>query len=245
MASDRPLIALTCDVRVESRVMHFVYAPYVQCVERAGGMAMLIPPQSPTAVPRLLEVADAFVIVGGEDIDPALYGEVPLPTHDPAPPDRIRFDFALAKALLDTDHPVLGICYGCQLLTVAGGGSLWQDLPSQVPESLRHGGGKYPDLPRHEVEVAAGTRLRAILGADRVEVNSAHHQGLRRVPSRLVASASAPDGTIEAVEQPGRRFLVGVAWHPEIMPEAAEQQRLFDHLVVAAAERLYPLPRGR
>jgi putative glutamine amidotransferase len=232
--SHRPVIAVSSDVRVEARKLHFVFAPYVERIEEAGGLAVLIPPQSPTRVPQVLELADAFVIVGGEDLDPALWGEEPLPTHDPLPPERERFDLALARALLASRHPVLGVCYGCQLLTVAAGGTLHQHLPGAVGERIRHGGGKYPDLPRHPVDVAPGSRLRAIVGADRIEVNSAHHQAPRRLAGGLVVSATAPDGVTEAVETPGDRFLLAVEWHPELMPERPEQRALFEALVAAA-----------
>lgn len=235
----RPVIALTSDVRVESRKLHFVFAPYVERIEEAGGLAVLIPPQDPARVPQVLDVADAFVIVGGEDLDPALYGEEPLPTHEPLPPERERFDLALARALLGSAQPVLGVCYGCQLLTVAAGGALHQHLPASVGKTVRHGGGEYPDLPHHPVEVAAGTRLRAIVGADRIEVNSAHHQAPARLSGGLVASATAPDGVIEAVETPGERFLLAVEWHPELMPGRPEQRALFSALVEAAAR---PVP---
>lgn len=237
----RPVIALTADVRAESRKLHFVFAPYVERIEEAGGLAVLIPPQDPARVTQVLELADAFVIVGGEDLDPALYGEEPTPTHEPLPPERERFDLALARALLGSAHPVLGVCYGCQLLTVAAGGALHQHLPAAVGESVRHGGGRYPDLPHHPVDVAPGSRLRAIVGADRIEVNSAHHQAPKRLAGGLVASASAPDGVIEAVEAPGDRFLLAVEWHPELMPDREDQRALFSALVEAAARR----PAGR
>jgi putative glutamine amidotransferase len=235
--SRRPVIALSADVRVEARKLHFVFAPYVERIEEAGGLAVLIPPQDPGRVPQVLELADGFVIVGGEDLDPSLWGEEPLPTHDPLPPERERFDLALARALLASRHAVLGVCYGCQLLAVAAGGALHQHLPAAVGESIRHGGGKYPDLPEHPVDVAAGSRLRALVGADRITVNSAHHQAPRRLAGGLIATAQAPDGVIEAVEAPGDRFLLAVEWHPELMPEKPEQRALFTALVEAARTR--------
>lgn len=234
----RPVIGITCDVRVEARTLCFVFASYVECVERAGGLAVQLPPQDPAAVPELLDLADGVVIVGGEDLDPALYGETPLPGYKPVPEFRQRFDLALAKALHDTRHPVLGICYGCQLLAVAAGGALWQDLPSQVGTEVVHGGGRYPDLPRHELRVMPGTRLRHILGDASVTVNSAHHQAPRQPGEGLVVAATAPDGVIEAVEAPGERFRLGVLWHPELLAATRpDQQRLFGALVEAAKPR--------
>jgi putative glutamine amidotransferase len=231
----RPVIGLSCDVRLEERTLHFVFGSYVESVERAGGLPLAIPAADPATVPQILETVDAIVIVGGEDLDPSLWGEEPLPTHEPVPSFRERFDLALALALLASHHPVLGVCYGCQLLAVAAGGSLHQDLPTGVGGDVRHGGGTYPDLPHHDVAVTPDTRLRRILGADRVEVNSAHHQAPRSLGDGLIACALAPDGVIEAIEAPTDRFLLGVMWHPELMPDRPEQRRLFGALVDAAS----------
>jgi putative glutamine amidotransferase len=170
-------------------------------------------------------------VVGGEDLDPALWGEEPTASFDPVPDARQRFDLALARAIHATRHPVLGICYGCQLLVVAAGGSLLQDLPAG---EVRHGGGRYPHLPRHEVAVLPGSRLAALLGPGPVEVNSAHHQAPHRLEGGLVATARATDGVIEAVEVPGDPFRLGVMWHPELMPGSEEQERLFSALVEEA-----------
>jgi putative glutamine amidotransferase len=233
----RPVIALTSDVRPAPRPIGFVFESYVTRVEEAGGLPMVIPPLTDkTAIPTVLEHVDGVVIVGGEDLDPALYGEEPLESHDPIPEVRADFDLELGRALLESDHPVLGVCYGCQLLTVVSGGALWQDLPTQVGETVRHMG-RWPDLPLHPIEVRPGTRLRELLGADRLEVNSAHHQAPKRLGDGLVVSATAADGTIEAFETPGERFLLGVEWHPDLMGERPEQRRLFEALVEAGRRR--------
>lgn len=232
----RPRIGITCDVRVEARSLAFVFEPYVRRVEEAGGVPLAIAPlMDPSAIPRLLEAFDGIVIVGGEDVDPRLYGEEPLPTHEPLPPWRERFDLALARALLDSDIPVLGICYGCQLLAVTCGGALWQDIPSQVPASLPHAG-HYPNLPHHSVEIAEGTRLRELLGVASVRVNSSHHQAPKRLGASLRAAAVAPDGVVEAFEGTSERFLLGVQWHPELGDDEASR-KLFAALVDAARRR--------
>jgi putative glutamine amidotransferase len=233
----RPVIGLTSDVRVEKRAIGFVFRSYVECIEDAGGLPLQIPPLSdPAPIPQILDVVDGVVIVGGEDIDPRHYGEEPLATHRPLPREREEFDLALARALLDSDLPVLGICYGCQLLAVVSGGALHQDIRTQVRGAVEHAGA-FPDLPSHEIEIASGSRLRAILGADRAVVNSAHHQAPRDVGAGLVVTATAPDGVIEGFEAKGPRFLVGVEWHPDLMRDAPAQRRLFEALVSRAAER--------
>lgn len=232
-----PVIGIPCDVRVESRTLAFVFDGYVRSVERAGGLPLLIPPLADHGwIAPALERVDGVLFVGGEDIDPRVYGEEPLPAHEPLPEGRGAFDLALAQAVLDRRLPVLGICYGSQLLTIVGGGALWQDLPAQVAGALEHGG-RFPDLPQHPIDVAKGSRLREILGADRIVVNSAHHQAAKRLGQGWLATAHAEDGVIEAIERAdGGHFALGVEWHPELMTEAPEQRRLFEALVRAARE---------
>jgi putative glutamine amidotransferase len=234
----RPIIGLTSDVRVEKRTLGFVFDSYWKSVARAGGLPLAIPPLSEAElVPQILATVDGVVIVGGNDLDPRLYGEAPLATNVHVPAERQRFDLALGKTLLASDHPVLGICYGCQLLAVVSGGALWQHVPTQVSGAVRHAG-TYPDLPRHEITLRAGSRLRELLGAERVEVNSAHHQAPKRLGDGLVVTATAADGVIEGFEAPGDRFLVGVEWHPDLMPDRPEQRRLFEAVVEEAARRV-------
>lgn len=232
--SDRPLIGIPCDVRPEARTLAFVFEEYVSAVEAAGGIPLLIPPLSdPAPIGRYLDLVDGLLFVGGEDIDPREYGEEPLASHDPVPDARGAFDLAFARAAVATELPLLGVCYGCQLFAVVTGGTLWQDLPTQVENPLNHGG-KFPDLPHHPIEVVGGTRLRTLLGEDRAEVNSAHHQAPKSVGEGWVVSATAPDGVIEALEQTGERFAIGVEWHPELMLQRPEQRRLFEALVEQA-----------
>jgi putative glutamine amidotransferase len=240
----RPRIAITCDVRDEARPLAFVFAQYVRRVEAAGGLPFAVPPlEDASLVPEVLAGADGVVVVGGEDLDPRLYGEEPLATHAQVPLWRQRFDVALARALLASDHPVLGVCYGCQLLAVVSGGALWQDIPSQVGDRVRHAG-KYPDLPLHDVALREGTRLRDLLGVPSIRVNSAHHQAPKRLGPGLRESATAPDGVIEAFEADSDRFLLGVEWHPELL-EGDSTSRIFAALVRAAARRvgLHAAPR--
>jgi len=226
-------------VREEARPLAFVFTEYVRRVEEAGGLPWVIPPLAdPSLVPEVLAGADAVLLVGGEDLDPRLYGETPLGTHAPVPAWRERFDVALARAILDGDHPVLGVCYGCQLLCVVSGGALWQHIPEQVGKSVPHAG-RYPDLPLHDVDVADGSRLRALLGTSRIRVNSAHHQAPKRLGAGLRACGTAPDGVIEAFEGEADRFLLGVEWHPELL-DGEPTRRIFAALVEAARRRSVP-----
>ncbi|MDP6461670.1 MAG: gamma-glutamyl-gamma-aminobutyrate hydrolase family protein [Gemmatimonadota bacterium] len=237
--SRRPRIGITPDIRIDERngrPLAFLHREYGERISDAGGLPLMIPPLADTAlVPDLVAALDGVLIVGGEDIDPRRYGGEPDAAHIPLAPGREDFDFALADALLAGDLPCLGICYGCQLLTVASGGSLIQDIPTQIPDALEHGGA-WPDLPEHEVTLVPGTRLFGLLGDEEATttVNSSHHQSPDRLGGGMVVAAIAPDGVIEAVELPGKRFLAGVQWHPELMPDRRLPSRLFEGFVEAA-----------
>jgi putative glutamine amidotransferase len=196
---------------------------YVTHVSAAGGIPVLLPP---LPAPEVAERLDALVLAGGADIDPRRYGEQPEPGLEATRPDRDDAEFALLDAALDRELPVLGICRGMELLCVAHGGSLFQHLPDVVGhDKHRAVPGEYS---RHDVTTDPGSRAAAILGRE-VNVFSYHHQGVRS-PGRLTPSAWAFDGTIEAVEDPQRGFLLGVLWHPE----AGHDSRLFRSLIAAA-----------
>jgi putative glutamine amidotransferase len=199
---------------------------YVDAVQRAGGRPVLIPPCE-DGVDETLDALDAIVFSGGADVDPASYGADPHPETDEPQARRDAGELALLTAALDRDLPTLAICRGFQLLNVARGGDLVQHLPESVGhEDHRQVPGTFSE---HAVEVQEGSKLAAIVG-HRPEVTSHHHQSVRRVGEGLVETAWARDGTIEGVEDPSRRFAVGVQWHPE----AAQDQALFANLVEEA-----------
>jgi len=200
---------------------------YVRAVERAGARALLVPP-SANGVEETLEALDGLILSGGGDIGPALYGQEPHPATDTPVRERDESELVLLRAALERDLPVLAICRGSQMLNVALGGDLVQHLPDQVgDEKHKHTPGVFAD---HEVELEPGSRLGGLLGA-RMPVKSHHHQGYGRVGEGLRVAARADDGTVEALEEPTRRFAIGVLWHPE----AGEDARLFDELVAEAA----------
>ena len=200
-----------------------VPADYVRSVERAGGRALLVPP-SPNGVHETLDAVDGLIFSGGSDLDPELYGQEEHPETTGVFTERDRAELALVQGALARDMPVLAICRGSQVLNVARGGDLVQHLPDVVgDEKHKHTPGTFAD---HDVTLERGTRLAGLLG-DRAPVKSHHHQGLGRIGEGLRAAAHAEDGTIEAVEDPSRRFVMGVLWHPE----AGEDKRLFEELV--------------
>ena len=199
---------------------------YVQAVERAGGRPLLVPP-SEDGLEETLDALDGLLFSGGADLDPDLYGAEPHPATDGVRADRDRAELALLQAALARDMPVLAVCRGSQVFNVALGGDLVQHLPEIVgDEKHKHTPGVFAD---HDVEVKAGTRLRQLVG-DRTPVKSHHHQGYGRLGEGLVESARAEDGTIEAFEDPSRRFALGVLWHPE----EGEDFALFEELVAEA-----------
>jgi putative glutamine amidotransferase len=199
---------------------------YVDAVERAGGRPVLIPP-SEKGVAETLDSLDGIVFSGGADVDPSRYGADPHPETDTPQTVRDAGEMALLEDALERDMPTLAICRGFQLLNVARGGDLLQHLPDEV------GTDEHKQVPgvfmQHPVEVKDGTRLASMVG-DRSDVTSHHHQGIGRVGEGLVETAWAGDGTLEGVEDPSLRFLVGVQWHPE----AGEDDALFEHLVAEA-----------
>jgi gamma-glutamyl-gamma-aminobutyrate hydrolase PuuD len=199
---------------------------YVRRVEAAGARALVVPPSS-EAVEETLDALDAVVFTGGADLDPALYGAEAHPATDEPRRDRDAGELALLTAALERDMPVLAICRGSQLLNVARGGDLVQHLPELV------GHDEHKEVPgefaHHEVTIAPGSRLHGLFG-ERGGVKSHHHQGLGRVGDGLVETAWAEDGSPEGLEDPSKRFAVGVLWHPE----AGEDDGLFRGLVAEA-----------
>jgi putative glutamine amidotransferase len=196
-------------------------------VAAAGGVPLLIPCSSDSSlVGDFLEAVDGLLFSGsGSDIDPAHYGEEPHPALGPSNPDRLGFELELARRALEGPLPLLGICGGLQTLNVAGGGTLYQDIASQMPGALQH----KPDVPSsqpvHSVSLDGTSRLRSIVGRATLEVNSTHHQSVKDVATPFVVCAVASDGVVEAVEAPGERFVLGVQWHPEYMAGACPASR--------------------
>jgi putative glutamine amidotransferase len=213
---------------------------YVRAVQTAGGLPLVLAPGKPEDAPALaaeyLDRVQALVLSGGADIDPGLYGEDRHPTVERIFPERDAFELALCREALRRDMPTLAICRGHQLLNVATGGTLIQDIASQVEAAVVHD----PDSERwercHDVVLLPGTRLREILGRERIAVNSFHHQAVKEMGRGLVLSArGCDDGVIEGMEMPDRRFMIGVQWHPESFWDQPEGfQPLFEALVNSA-----------
>jgi putative glutamine amidotransferase len=201
-------------------------AAYVRAIEFAGGRPLLVPP-SMEGIDETLDALDGLLFSGGSDLDPEVYGQDAHAETDGVVPERDRAEIALLQAALERDMPVLAVCRGSQVLNVARGGDLVQHLPDVVgDEKHKHTPGTFAD---HDVDLVSGTRVQQILG-DHAPVKSHHHQGYGQLGEGLREAARAGDGTIEALEDPSRRFALGVLWHPE----AGEDFALFEALVEEA-----------
>ena len=214
---------------------------YMELVRRAGGEPIEVAAGG-EAPEHLLARVDGIMLTGGGDVDPMLYGEAPHATFQAAEADRDQFEIALTRAAIAADIPFLAICRGMQLVNVAMGGTLIQDIPSQVPGALEHSVPEPRAHVAHEVWVAKGSRLSALL-ADHMEdgetchVNSRHHQSVATAAPGFDVTATSPDGVIEAMEKPGAAFCIGVQWHPENFWRTGEFRSLFEGFVLAANAR--------
>lgn len=235
-----PLIGITGSA-FDEHPRHWLYQTrdYFTAVHKAGGLPVLLPfVTSPGEAEQYLDRIDGLLLSGGADVDPSHYGEDPLPRLGTVEPERDVSELLLARAALARQLPILAICRGEQVLAVAVGGSLWQDIPSQVPAAIKHA----QQAPRwhasHTVRVEPGSRLAQILGATTLRVNSYHHQAVRALPPGWRVTATAPDGIIEAFEAPAG-FALGIQWHPEnFAPHGGEFDALFRaHVEAAAAHR--------
>ena len=208
---------------------------YDAAVRRAGATPKALSLDEATA--SALDGVDGLLLTGGDDVDPALYGEARHPTCDVSEPGRDAFEIDLVRRALAADLPVLAICRGLQVLNVALGGTLIQDIPSEPEALLQHDAEGPPDTLAHTVAVAPGSCLAALVGPDGTRaVNSRHHQAIRALGQGLVVTGTSPDGVIEAAEIPASRFCVGVQWHPENF-KTGEFDRLFAGFVAACRRR--------
>jgi putative glutamine amidotransferase len=237
-----PRIGITGITRLVSGVERTgVNASYVLSVLRGGGVPLVLSPLIGTSHnAALLEALDGLVLSGGEDVAPERYGATAHAALGDVDPVRDAFELELFRDARERELPVLAICRGIQLVNVALGGSLWQDIPSERPGALPHFQSASREARTHAVKVVPGTCLARALGATRLEVNSFHHQSIRELAPGLLVSACAPDGEIEGAEsRPGESWLLAVQWHPEEFHRdaAAPEQGLFRELVRAAAAR--------
>jgi putative glutamine amidotransferase len=233
-----PLIGITCGaLALEGRPPAFrLNQSYARAVALAGGVPVLIPSLGTSDGLRVLfDTLHGLLLPGGGDLDPATYKAERRPQTEPADPALDETELALARWALAEEKPVLGICRGQQCLNVAAGGTLVQDIPSEVPEALAHSRPAERSSLVHTIAVEADSRLADLLGSTEVGVNSLHHQAVRDLAPGFIVAARATDGVVEAIERPDHRFAVAVQFHPEeLIPGHAASERLLQRFVAAA-----------
>jgi putative glutamine amidotransferase len=241
----KPLIGLTTEhfssgYRAEKdRDAEGVLVTYINALLGAGGLPVLIPLSiQGDDLRAVYERLDGVLLPGGCDIDPAYFNEEPSPNLGTVDLDRDRSELAVARLALNEGKPLLGVCRGMQVMNVAQGGSLFQDLPSEYSAPLERHAHPVSEFPRehlaHLVRVEEDSYLGRVLGNPILNVNSRHHQSVKQVGQGLVVVAKAPDGVIEGVEMPDHPFALGVQWHPENLQAQPEMKRLYEKFVEAA-----------
>lgn len=233
----RPIIGITLDSEEPGGYSKFpwyaVRENYCSAIADAGGLPVPLP-HEPDLAENYLENIDGLVITGGAfDVDPAIFGDSTRHDTVVTKDRRTAFEIAVTRGAIDRDMPVLGICGGQQLLNVVLGGTLIQHIPDEVQGALPHEQPNPRDEPGHDVSVTAGTLLHRITGTETMSVNSAHHQAVRDIGEDVIIDAVAPDGVIEGIELPGRKFCLGVQWHPEFTIDPGDA-KIFDAFIGAA-----------
>lgn len=234
-----PVIGISCSTlppeSADEHRRHSIPEVYIDCVVRAGGLPLILPNIDASHVPAYLDQIDGLVLSGGYDLDPVTFGEDPHPKLGIVDVTRDAFELALSRGVRERGIPTFPICRGLQVVNVAYGGTLIQDIASQTENPIAHA---QRTIRRsslgHAIDVEEGSQLHQIAGTLRTRVNSYHHQAVRDVGEGLVVSARAPDGIIEGLEDPSHPWMVAVQWHPERRPEDPLTQALFQGLVEAA-----------
>ena len=233
-----PLIGITSGYRtIELKYLHSCLSRnYTQAIIHAGGIPLILPANLPTSqLTSLLSRLDGVLFSGGDDVNPRLYGEEPIPETKKVLDERDEMESSLLKSCLEQGKPVFGICRGLQIINVALGGTLYQHIESQYPHAIQHD--RHDDLREkrhHFVSVAAGSLLAKLTGMSSIQVNTLHHQGIRDVAKELnITATCSGDGLIEAIEINRQGFFLAVQWHPEELSEYPEQRSLFEAFVKA------------
>ena len=242
-----PLIGITCSrltggawgMYSLGHFMDYALSDYSQAILHAGGAPVIVPTaQDQKSLRAILDSVQGLILSGGPDVHPRRYGEEPLAGLGEVDDALDHMELMAARLAIEKNLPLLGICRGIQVLNITLGGTLYQDIPSQVPESICHTPKTDKAVNTHAVRIQAGSRLHKLLHKREIWVNGKHHQALKDLATGLVVAARAKDGVVEAVEFPGKRFIVGVQWHPEgTWREDSYSQKLFSAFVQAAAAR--------
>ncbi len=232
----KPLIGITSSMEVDE-MYYMTASDHVKVIEQAGGLPLILPYwKKDEDLQRMVDTLDGLYVTGGYDINPILFGEEPHQKLGTVIPLRDTFEISLVKQMLTANKPIFAVCRGCQLLNVAVGGDMYQDIYAQIDgQLLQHTQRAPKGHGSHYVEVLKGSLLSQLTGVDKLLVNSRHHQANRNVVAPLKVSGKATDGIIEAIESKDHSFVLGVQWHPENMAMANDEisQAIFQGFIQA------------
>ena len=237
----KPVIGMNSGVPISDEGGHryVLGGNYTNAILKAGGIPVILPAtQEPEVMEEYFRFINGLLLVGGPDIDPKIYGDSEkLATVSVASPLRLDFDLSIARLALEKNLPVMGVCMGCQVLNVASGGTLYQDIEQQAPtHKVRHYRKIAPYYLFHRITIAQDSLLFQIVGKETMEVNSAHHQSVKDPGRDFKITAYSEDGIVECIENPGHPFALGIQWHAEAIHDRPEQLSLFCALVSAASK---------
>lgn len=246
--NNTPLIGITPDTAAsrpavsgnQAEPLLVLQERYARAILEAGGIPLILPIlPSQTAIRELLDRLDGVLLSGGNfDIHPRLYGEEPTEALGQVKEERTQFELGLISLALEREMPLLGVCGGAQAINVVLGGSLYQDIASQLPGAGEHQQGALKDRGGHKIKIHGGTKLKKILGRDTLEVNTTHHQSVKKLGRGLTVNATAEDGVIEGIESSEHTFVLGVQWHPEFLIGRNVLQRKIFAAFIAACRKL-------
>ncbi|MDN7244953.1 gamma-glutamyl-gamma-aminobutyrate hydrolase family protein [Planococcus shenhongbingii] len=235
----RPIIGVTSSKELGKEKYQIQLAD-TEAILHAGGLPIMLPHLTEEAdIDQIAEHIDGLFAAGGYDVDPTLFGEEPHPNLGTIIPSRDAFELALIQKVLELGKPILGVCRGAQILNVAVGGDMYQDIPAQKEGDVLQHQQKAPvEHGSHFVHVEEGSLLHRLTGTEKLRVNSRHHQANRHVPDSFLISGTASDGVIEAIESKAHHFVLGLQWHPENMAIASDEpsQKIFKGFVEACVE---------
>lgn len=229
----KPIIGILAEIDIEQNTK--VQNTYIKVIEESGGIPILLPYVTASqTMEYFVNICDGFLFTGGADIDPKRYGEQPKDTCGIIQYFRDEFEFNMFQMVIQTSKPIFAICRGAQLINVALGGTLYQDLPSELPTQIAHRQREEKFSPSHEVRVLGNTPLYQMTGAERICANSFHHQAVKTLGNGLEVMAIADDGVVEAFYLTGQRYLCAYQWHPErLYAIDADNRRIFDDFIKA------------
>lgn len=218
----------------------YVNQGYVESVTRAGGIPLLLPIVKDLQLfSQILPMIDGLLLTGGQDVHPLHYNEEPHPKLGRTVEDRDKLEFSILSQMQEQKKPILGVCRGMQLINVAFGGTLYQDIPDQIPLStLKHAQEEAPQSATHKINIVKGSFLETLIGDTTFSCNSLHHQAVKDLASGFIVNAKADDGVIEAIVHTGPSWIVGVQWHPEMLIDTYPvMNKLFEAFIKESARR--------